>query len=61
MVFYNCCSIPLDSLLDTGDEARIDAQPYDVMRKGEVYGELTVGLFFNPEVIFFSCAHGLIV
>ncbi|XP_061988502.1 elicitor-responsive protein 3-like isoform X1 [Rosa rugosa] len=43
------CSIPIDSLVETGYKAQTDASPYEVWRGDEVYGELTVALSFHPE------------
>ncbi|KAK9927270.1 hypothetical protein M0R45_024462 [Rubus argutus] len=43
------CIIPLDRLLESGYEAILDPEPYDVIKQGEVYGELAVGLKFIPE------------
>ncbi|KAI5328861.1 hypothetical protein L3X38_028258 [Prunus dulcis] len=43
-------TIPLDAIVtDSGCEGRMPATPYDVMRNDKVRGEITIGLFFNPE------------
>ncbi|PRQ17776.1 elicitor-responsive protein 3-like [Rosa rugosa] len=42
-------SIPLNTLLESGYEAQIEAHPYDVSRGGDTYGEIIVALHFHPE------------
>ena len=43
-------SIPLDAIVtDTGAEGRMPPTPYEVMRNDKIKGEITIGLFFNPE------------
>ncbi|XP_018505709.2 elicitor-responsive protein 3 [Pyrus x bretschneideri] len=42
--------IPLDAIVtDTGCEGRMPPTPYEVMRHDKVKGEITIGLYFNPE------------